>query len=236
MLSMGKCVAVIVAAGKGVRMGNGVRKQYRILGDRPVLARTLSLFHKRPEIDNIVLVVPEADRSFCRNMIIEPSHLEEKTELVSGGSCRQESVYNGLQAAGGDCSIVLIHDAVRPFASARLIAESMAGAVKYGACIAAVRARDTLKVVRNNTIRQTLSRDEVWMAQTPQAFQYDIIMKAHETAREKRFKGTDDAALVEHSGIEVHVIEGDARNIKITLPEDLEIAEALLGARKKGKG
>ncbi len=214
-------------------MGDGPRKQYRNLGTRPVLVHTLSVFDKNPEIDRIVLVLPESDHSFRQEKIIDPFDFKKNIQLVSGGAVRRESVYNGLKAAGDDCDTVVIHDGVRPLVSSRLIAESVAGAKKYGACIAAVPVKDTLKVVKDNAIQKTLSRDQVWMAQTPQTFQYDLIMRAHEAARKEQFKGTDDAALVERLGIEVHVIEGDPGNIKITAPEDLKVAEAITYKTKK---
>ncbi len=225
---MKKIVAVIVAAGEGVRMGGGPRKQYRNLGKFPILVHTLFAFDRNPEIDYIVLALPESDRSFCQEKIIAPFDFNKNIQLVSGGASRQESVYNGLKAVEGDCDIVVIHDGVRPFVSDRLVSESVAGAREYGACIAAVPVKDTLKIVKNNAIQKTLPRDQVWLAQTPQAFRYDLIVKAHETARKEQFKETDDAALVEHFGGEVYLIEGELLNIKITTPEDLKIAKAIL--------
>ncbi|MFH1673443.1 MAG: 2-C-methyl-D-erythritol 4-phosphate cytidylyltransferase [Pseudomonadota bacterium] len=225
---MKKIVAVIVAAGEGVRMGDGPRKQYISLGNLPVLVHTLLVFDKNPEIDHIVLVLPESDLSFCRGKIIAPFHFNKKIQLVSGGASRQESVYNGLKAVEGDCDIVVIHDGVRPFVSDRLISESVRGAQKYGACIVAVPAKDTLKIVKNNAIQKTFPRDEVWLAQTPQAFRYNLIVKAHEKARIEQLKETDDAALVERLRGEVYLVQGELLNIKITTPEDLKIAEAIL--------
>lgn len=231
---MQKVVAVIVAAGEGVRMGQGPRKQYRTLGNLPVLAHTLFAFDKTPAIDHSVVVLPKSDHAFCREKIIAPFHFKKKINLASGGAARQESVYNGLKAIEGDCAVAVIHDGVRPFVTPRLIAASVAGARTSGACIAAIPVKDTLKIVKNNAIQKTLSRDQVWLAQTPQTFRYDLIMKAHEAARKEQFKGTDDGVLVERLGGEVHVIEGDPWNIKITTPEDLKIAEALLRTYNSG--
>jgi 2-C-methyl-D-erythritol 4-phosphate cytidylyltransferase len=225
---MKKIVAVIVAAGEGVRMGGGPRKQYRNLGKFPILVYTLFAFDRNPEIDYIVLALPESDHSFCQEKIIAPFHFNKKIQLVSGGASRQESVYNGLKAVEGDCDIVVIHDGVRPFVSDRLISESVGGARKYGACIAAVPAKDTLKIAKNNVVQKTFPRDEVWLAQTPQAFRYDLIVKAHEKARIEQLKETDDAVLVERLGGEVYLVQGELLNIKITTPEDLKIAEAIL--------
>ncbi len=225
---MKKVVAVIVAAGEGVRMGDGPRKQYLNIGNLPVFVHALLAFDKNPEIDHIVSVLPESDLSFCQGKIIALLHFNKDLQLVAGGASRQESVYNGLKAVEDDCDIVVIHDGVRPFVSDRLISESVTGARKYGACIAAVPVKDTLKIVRNNAIQKTLPRDQVWLAQTPQAFRYDLIVRAHETARKEQFKETDDAALVERFGGEVYLIEGELLNIKITTPEDLKIAEAIL--------
>jgi 2-C-methyl-D-erythritol 4-phosphate cytidylyltransferase len=228
---MKRVVAVIVAAGEGVRMGDGPRKQYRYLGKFPILTYTLFGFDKNPKVNDIVLVLPASDIAFCWEKIIAPLDFQKRIQLVSGGSTRQESVYNGLRAVENDCNIVVIHDSVRPLVSSRLITRSVAGAQEYGACIAAVPAEDTLKIVKNDIIQKTISRDRVWMAQTPQAFRYDLIMKAHEAARKEQFNGTDDAALIERLGIEVHVIKGDPRNIKITTPGDLKVAEAILNGK-----
>jgi len=223
--------AVIVAAGKGDRMGGDIRKQYLLLGARPILWHSLRAFETCREIDWISLCIPEQDFDFCRSSILAHLDFPEKIKLVPGGARRQESVYNGIMAIDGDAcgkGIIVVHDGVRPFVKAADIAGCIRGAMTDGACILGVPATDTLKSVNSmGRVTETLSRDCVWMAQTPQAFQYDLIRTAHEEARQKGLEGTDDAQLVELTGQAVRVIRGAGNNIKITTRQDLVLARAL---------
>ena len=219
--------AVIVAAGKGIRMKDTVRKQYLPLAGRPVLAHSLTLFENCNLINKIILVVPEDDFDYCRNNILPM--LKSKINLVAGGRERQDSVYNGLIAVGENNGIVIIHDGVRPFANNEMLKSCVKGAKKHGACIIGVPAQDTLKKISSlGNIEKTIERNNIWLAQTPQAFQYKIIRKAHEKAKEKGYAGTDDAFLVEQMGNPVKIIKGSKNNIKITTREDLELAEVML--------
>jgi 2-C-methyl-D-erythritol 4-phosphate cytidylyltransferase len=225
--------AVIVAAGKGVRMNRPTPKQYLDLGGIPLLSRTLQVFDCCVSIDKIILVVPEADIKFCNEKIINPSEIRKKIITVAGGPERQASVFNGLLAVDEKKSIVVIHDGVRPFVSPSLIEECVRMAALNGACIAGIPASDTLKSADDSGfIKKTLERDSVWLAQTPQAFDYALIKKAHETANKEGFTGTDDALLVERLGERVKIIRGSASNIKITDPEDLVMARYILGFGK----
>jgi len=222
--------AIIVAAGKGIRMNDKLRKQYVLLAGRPVLAYSLLAFDECDLIDCIILVVPQKDIDYCWKDILAPLKLYKKINLVPGGEKRQDSVYNGLMAVDKDAAeIVVIHDGVRPFVSQEHLAACITGAREYGACILAIPADDTLKQVDSSGfICNTLKRDDILLAQTPQAFQYDLIVKAHENARREGFAGTDDASLVERLGGNVKTIYGSRRNIKITNREDLILATALL--------
>jgi len=221
--------AVIVAAGKGVRMNRPTPKQYIDLGGIPILLRTLLAFEKCVSIDKIILVVPEADIKFCNERIINPSEIRKKIITVAGGPERQASVYNGLLAVDEKKNIVVIHDGVRPFVSPSIIEECIREAVLNGACILGVPASDTLKLADDSgCIKKTLERDSVWLAQTPQAFEYSLIKRAHEKAGKEGFTGTDDALLVERLGERVRIIKGSINNIKITTPEDLSLARAML--------
>ena len=221
--------AVIVAAGKGIRMNDTLRKQYLPLAGRPVLSHTLAVFDGCNLISKIFLVVPQKDFDYCRNNILPM--LKKEINLVAGGKERQESVYNGLIAVGKNNGIVIIHDGVRPFANKEMFESCVKGAKKHGACIIGVPVQDTLKKVNSSGhIIKTLERDTLWLAQTPQAFQYEIIRKAHENARLKGYAGTDDAFLVEQMGKHVKIIKGSKNNIKITTREDLRIAEGMLRA------
>lgn len=223
--------AIIVAAGKGIRMNDAVPKQYLHLAGSPVVSYSLITFAACQQIEDIFLIVPQNDMDYCQKNILAPLKLRKKIHLVPGGSHRQASVYNGLLEIDHKTTTVVIHDGVRPFVCSDHLTSCILGAKDSGACILAIPANDTLKhVVRSDVIKRTLSRDIVWLAQTPQAFQYSLIMKAHETARQDEFIGTDDALLVERMGTDVKVIKGCKTNIKITTKEDLAVAQAMLDA------
>lgn len=225
--------AVIVAAGKGVRMNRTTSKQYLELVGVPLLSITLKAFDKCSLIDKIILVVPSGDIGFCMEKIINPSGIQKTVIPVAGGLKRQDSVYNGLLSVDEKKSTVVIHDGVRPFVSPSSIEECIREAVLHGACILGLPASDTLKLADGSGyIEKTLERDSVWLAQTPQAFDYSLIKKAHDIARKEGFRGTDDASLVERLGEKVRIIRGSINNIKITTPEDLAIARVILQADK----
>jgi 2-C-methyl-D-erythritol 4-phosphate cytidylyltransferase len=224
-----KVAAVIVGAGEGARMTTQAKKQYMMLGDRPVLAHTLLAFEKCGEIEEIFLVIPEGDDHFCKKEIINPVRPKKPIHLVSGGATRQESVFNGLKAIDAKFNLVVIHDGVRPFVKIEQIADCVRVAKKYGGCILALTVSDTVKTVdEDDRVIATLKRDMIRMAQTPQAFDYDLILGAHAIAHKEAYLSNDDAELVEQRGDVVKVIPGDPYNIKITTPEDLKLAEALL--------
>ena len=223
--------AIIVAAGKGARMNDAVRKQYLNLAGYPIVSHSLITFDECQQIADIFLVVPQKDINYCQKNILAPLTLQKKVHLVPGGAHRQASVYNGLLEIDQKTTTAVIHDGVRPFVSSENLTSCILGAKDFGACILAIPASDTLKhVERSGVIKKTLPRDTVWLAQTPQAFQYSLIMKAHETARYDGFIGTDDALLVERMGKDVKVVRGDKTNIKITTKEDLAVAQAMLDA------
>jgi len=225
--------AIIVAAGKGLRMNRPTPKQYLDLGGVPLLSRTLLTFDGCVSIDKIILVVPAGDISFCVEKIINPSGIRKKITPVAGGQDRQDSVYNGLLAVNKKKSTVVIHDGVRPFVSPDQIEECSKQAVLNGACILGLPVSDTLKIVNSpGYIEKTLERDSIWLAQTPQAFNYALIKKAHDSARKNGFKGTDDASLVERLGEKVKIINGSINNIKITTPADLAIARSIIRSGK----
>ncbi len=224
-----KTTAIIVAAGKGLRMGSNTGKQFLPIGGRTILSRTLHVFDQSPSVDRIIVAVAGTEMSYVQDHILAPLNLSKKTELVAGGQHRQASVYHGLCRVSEKDGIVLIHDGVRPFIQPKQIADVILAARETGACILAVPVTDTLKETdQNNRIRSTLDRQTVWAAQTPQAFQFSVIWKAHQAANQSGYVGTDDAQLVERLGLPVMVVPGSRFNIKITTPEDLILAEALL--------
>jgi 2-C-methyl-D-erythritol 4-phosphate cytidylyltransferase len=221
--------AIIVAAGQGTRMQDTQRKQYLSLAGLPILTRTLVVFDKCELVEQIVVVIPQDDFNFCRKNILEPAGLAAKILLAPGGRRRQDSVFNGLKAVDPGCSIVAIHDGVRPFLQVDQLVECIEGARESGACIMGVPACETLKQVNaSDHIIRTLKRDDVWLAQTPQTFHYDLIRSAHERARVEGYSATDDACLVERLGKAVKMVTGSRHNIKITIPEDLEMARYIL--------
>ncbi len=229
--------AVIAASGKGIRMDGTVRKQYLDLAGRPILAHTLMVFNTCDLIDKIFLVVPKEDFAYCRKNVLSHLEIKKKVLLVPGGTRRQDSVYNGLQALDKETDTVVIHDGVRPFIQKDHLIACIMGAMSDGACILGIPASDTLKLVNpSGHVDQTLDRDAVWMAQTPQAFKYDLILKAHDRARKHGDLGTDDALLVERLGIRVKIIRGSRHNIKITIREDLDLARAILKMKNEAPG
>ena len=221
--------AIIVAAGCGKRMQSPIAKQFLELGNIPILVRTLRVFARHPRIAGIYLVVPEKEMDYCRSRILP--EVEDGTDLqvVAGGVRRQDSVYQGLLAVSEPGRIVVIHDGVRPFVSPELITACIAGADRLGACIAGIPASDTVKRVGpENEIRETIAREDIWLAQTPQAFRWELIIEAFDKAIADGFSGTDDASIMEYIGRPVHMIEGSRQNIKITTPADMELAAAFL--------
>ncbi|MEW6077087.1 MAG: 2-C-methyl-D-erythritol 4-phosphate cytidylyltransferase [Thermodesulfobacteriota bacterium] len=221
--------ALIVAAGKGERLPGALAKQYLPLSGRPVLCRTLEVFAACAIIDDIFLVVPQKDFVYCRETIL-PQVARDVT-LVAGGDRRQDSVFNGLRAMSPDRErVVVIHDGVRPFVTCRLIQSCLDGIRDADGCIAAVPASDTLKAVdKDGRITGTIDRAAVWLAQTPQAFRYGVLLEAHQQAAAGGWRVTDDAALLERLGRIVRVVSGSAANIKITTPADLRLAGAMTG-------
>ncbi|MBC8443766.1 MAG: 2-C-methyl-D-erythritol 4-phosphate cytidylyltransferase [Deltaproteobacteria bacterium] len=220
---------IIVAAGKSLRMGGPIPKQYRLLGDLPVLSRTLSAFDDCPAIDEIILVLPAGDQEMCRQRVIDPVSPSKKITPIAGGEKRQESVYQGLLAVRDQEAIVVIHDGVRPFIQTRHIDACIRGARKTGAVVLGEPVCDTLKMIGNTTIiKKTVDREHIWSAQTPQAFQYPLIKAAHDRALRDGYMGTDDAVLLERLGTPVKMIPGSRTNIKITTRVDLAIARAFI--------
>ncbi len=228
----GDVCAVIVAAGRGLRMNSRIPKPYLPLAGKPVLAHTIGAFLDCPHVDRMVVVLAGNDLERFERSVLPEVAVAKPLTWVEGGEHRGDSVYKGLQSAGGGTGIVVIHDGVRPLIRPGMIGRVVAVAREKGACILAARAFDTLKQVdENGCVTETLDRGRIWAAQTPQAFRFHLIWKAHEKAREQAFSGTDDAQLLERLHLPVHVLEGDPFNLKITTGRDLQVAEALLGGR-----
>jgi 2-C-methyl-D-erythritol 4-phosphate cytidylyltransferase len=238
-----KVVVIVPAAGLGTRMVSAPRakakpiatKQFTELGGVPILIHTLRKFAVSPEISEICIALRANEIEGFRGRLEKDAKdiLQKKIHLVEGGEHRQQSVANALDAvSASDDDIVLVHDAVRPFVTEEIIHDVIRAAQKYGAAIAGVPAVDTVKQVERTAdgalITATIPRERVVMAQTPQGFRYDVIKKAFDEAAADGFLGTDEASLVERSGHAVAVVMGSARNIKITAPADMELAEFYL--------
>lgn len=222
------CTAVIVAAGKGTRMGAQVSKQFLPLCGKEILAHTVEVFERSETVRDIVLVTGTDSLTDVRDMAREYGW-EKIYAIVAGGAERQDSVQNGLRALPPDTEIVLIHDGVRPFVTEEILRRSAETAAEMGACVAGVPAKDTIKVCdAAQTVLATPERSTLWLIQTPQTFRRDVIERAYETARQDGFWGTDDASVAEHGGYAVRVILGSYRNVKLTTPEDLLIGAAFL--------
>ena len=221
--------AIILAAGRGTRAGgDGPPKQYWPLGGRSVLERTLDVFSGHPKIGPIVTVIHGQDRKLYDRA---SSALDDRLEQpVIGGASRQDSVRAGLEAIGPAApDAVLIHDAVRPFVSVKIIDRVMGALVSASGALPAVSLADTLKRAEDGHVIETLKRENLWRAQTPQGFRYDKICEAHEAARAAgKSDFTDDAQVAEWHGLDVKVVEGAASNVKLTTAEDFAIAERLM--------
>ncbi|MBJ6361006.1 2-C-methyl-D-erythritol 4-phosphate cytidylyltransferase [Paenibacillus sp. GCM10012307] len=222
--------AVIVAAGKGTRMGTIQSKQYLPLCGKPVLVHTLEKFEQIEEVAEVVLVVGEQDVGLCRSYVTDYKLTKVKA-VVAGGAERQDSVYRGLQEL--DSRWVMIHDGVRPLVSREAVTRCCQAAYRHGAAVLAVPVKDTIKQVNDQgVITGTPDRQSLWSIQTPQAFQRAQIVDALERAAADGFLGTDDAMAVERIGVQVAVAHGEYTNIKITTPEDLPMAELWLSGQK----
>lgn len=221
------CYAVIPAAGQGVRFGGDTRKQFLSLQDKPILLHTLEAFEASPLVSGVVLVAPESDQVFLKELLVG-TKITKVSAIVPGGPTRQDSVKNGLSALPV-CDMVLVHDGVRPLVSVDLMARTIQAAEACGAAVPGLPVRETTKQVDlQGMVVQTMDRAQLWSIQTPQAFRYEVLQRAFAQAGKDKFYGTDEAMLVERLGLPVKVVMGEPWNLKITTAEDLMIAETFL--------
>lgn len=224
-----KVCVLIPAAGKGSRMAHSVKKPYLKLAQKPILAHTIQRFEQNSAVDAIFVVVDQADFSECRTAVLRPYPFTKVQELVEGGETRQMSVYNGVRALSADVDFVIVHDGVRPFITDEVIFECLTAADEYGAAVAAVPVKDTVKVADEDSfIAETPVRDRLWAVQTPQVFRKPLLEEAHQVAHARQLTATDDASLVEQLGFPVKLVKGSYANLKITTPIDLQVAEVLI--------
>ena len=224
-----KYAAIVLAAGSGKRMNSKVHKQYLIIQDRPVLYYSLKAFEDSA-VDEIVLVVGKGEEKFCRKEIVDKYGISKVKAIVEGGKERYHSVFEGLKQTS-DADYVLIHDGARPFVNQDIIRRCMQEVQKYQACVVGMPVKDTIKIAdEGGYAKQTPDRKNVWMIQTPQTFSYALIYEAYEEMLKTEDTAiTDDAMVLERiKGKKSKLIEGSYRNIKITTPEDLLIANVYL--------
>ncbi|MDH4257416.1 MAG: 2-C-methyl-D-erythritol 4-phosphate cytidylyltransferase [Candidatus Aminicenantes bacterium] len=216
---MKRVSAIIVAAGEGQRFGSP--KQFAPLGGKLVLDWCLEAFDAHAEVDEIILVVKDKAKG---NEYLQ--RYGKVAAVVRGGKKRQDSVLSGFQQLDpAQAEVVLVHDGVRPFIRGALISRVIQATRERGAVIPVIPVEDTIKIVEGEEVKQTLEREKLFRVQTPQGFLYSTLKKALDKASEEGFYGTDEASLVERAGESVGVVQGDVRNIKVTTPEDLKMAE-----------
>ncbi|MGH9454417.1 MAG: 2-C-methyl-D-erythritol 4-phosphate cytidylyltransferase [Terriglobia bacterium] len=216
-------LAIIPAAGSGTRMGSGTPKQFLALEGVPIFIHTLRKFIASSAVDDVFLALRPEEMARAQAEI-DRENFERPPRLTPGGSSRQETVARALRQAPRGTQIVIVHDAVRPFVEPEMIQRIVDAARKEGAAIFAIPTVDTVKQVEHQVIMGTMPRERIALAQTPQAFRYDLIHEAFEKAAAEGFHGTDESSLIEHLGSKVAVLMGSDRNIKITKPSDLPLA------------
>jgi 2-C-methyl-D-erythritol 4-phosphate cytidylyltransferase len=234
-----KVSVIMPAAGLGTRMGrekSGVsRKQFMLLEGAPILIHTIRKFLHCPSVGEIVVALRGEDIEWARGLI-QQEHAGKPVRVVEGGDSRQQSVENALATLEPDTDLVAVHDAVRPFIDSELVEKVIAEAAATGAAIVGIVPVDTVKRVHKNKIRSTLPREHLVLAQTPQVFRFDLLKRAFEMARGDSFAGTDEASLVERlEEVEVSVVQGSDRNIKITRPSDMDLARLFLAEEIAGQ-
>jgi len=216
--------AIIVAGGSGSRMLSAVPKQFLLLGGLPVLMHTIRAFHQSKSRPQIILVLPRNFHLYWQDLCVKHDfHIRH--QLVNGGETRFQSVKNGLDTITDANTIIAVQDAVRPLTDMDIIDHSYTYAAEHGNAVVAVKSRDSVRQLKNNQ-SVCLVRDEIYLVQTPQTFQSAQLKKAYEQPYHAKF--TDDASVVEETGIAINLIEGNYKNIKITFPEDIAIAEVLM--------
>lgn len=229
-----RVAAIIPAAGLGRRMQHDTPKTYLHLAGKPILIHTLEVFEKVPEVHEVVVVVHPEDLEFCQEEVIEAYPLKKVLRLVPGGKERQDSVYNALRVLwkhAKELDIILVHDGVRPLVDPAQVGKVVAAARRHGGAVLGIPCQDTLKRINaRGEVQGTVDRRELWQIQTPQAFRAALLWRAYQEAMERGFYATDEAALVEALGETVVVVPGSPLNLKITTPDDLKIAEAILAS------
>lgn len=222
--------AIIVAAGRGSRMRANINKQFINIDGKPMLYYSIYTFSKNKFIDGIILVCAKDEIEYCRCEIVEKYNFTKVIGIVEGGIERQNSVLNGLNALQNyKCNIVIIHDGARPFVTDQIINDGIKFSKLYRSCACGIGSKDTIKVKNEKGFSiNTLDREKLVLVQTPQCFNYDLILNCHRKILEEGLKVTDDTMVVEHYENKVYLYKGSYNNIKITTPDDLNIAEMIV--------
>lgn len=217
-------------------MGGAVPKQFLALGGEPLVVHALRVLEASSVVDQIVLAVPQSDVDYCLNHLIPGAGFTKITKVVAGGKERQDSVRHALEHVPHETEIVVVHDAVRPFLTERMVGDVVEAARRVGGAIMALPMKDTVKQVgAQGYVERTVDRRPLWLAQTPQAFRFDRLLAVHRKAHAEGVHATDDAFLFEWAGHPVVVVEGSGENIKVTRPEDMVMGEAILASRRIGR-
>jgi len=229
-------VAIITAAGRGKRLKGDISKQFMTLHGKPILAHTINAFERSERISEIYITVPRGFMKYCRKNIVERYNFKKVKDIIMGGTSRQESVFNGIKRLPRDTSTVSIHDGVRPLVTKeeidgilkKLYIDNKKDKKVKGMLLAAPAIETIKRIDEDDVINETIDREKIWLAQTPQTFFYDVILRAHEKAIEEGHIATDDASLVEWFGYKVKIFRGKHENIKVTTPIDLFLAEIIM--------
>jgi 2-C-methyl-D-erythritol 4-phosphate cytidylyltransferase len=233
----GKVFVIIPSAGAGRRLG-GIKKNFLTLNDTPLLALTLRPFEDSPLVDSIVIAVAKEDIEFCKREVVEKHSFTKVIKIVAGGAERQESVRLAIESIKDECAesdIILVHDGARPLVTLSIITAVIEAAREYGASIAAVRPKDTIKSINGEFVEKTLTRNELLQVQTPQGFSAKVLRDAFKEAAASAFIGTDESSLVERLDYmrnKIRIVSGSYENIKITTAEDIAFAELILEQKK----
>ena len=227
-----KNIAIITAAGSGIRLSKSIKKQYIQIEDKPLIYYTIKTFNQANFIDEIILVSDKDGVDYVKNDIVEKYSFNKVTKVVEGGNRRFESVYKGFKAIEERNSIVVIHDGVRPFVDKKTIKESINKAEEKGAAVAGIKATDTIKIIEDGKVIKTLDRNKLWQIQTPQTFKYEILKNSYLNIDWNDKKITDEAYIVEKNNHEIYMVIGSKRNLKITTTFDLKFAEYLINVEK----
>ncbi|MCD2252315.1 2-C-methyl-D-erythritol 4-phosphate cytidylyltransferase [Listeria marthii] len=219
---------VFLAAGQGKRMNAQKNKMWLDLVGEPIFIHALRPFLADNRCSKVIVVCQEEERKHVKKLMSQLHVAEQRIEIVKGGSERQYSVAAGLERCGTE-SVVLVHDGARPFVTVDIIDRLLVGVKQNKAAICAVKVKDTVKRVVNDVVQETVDRENLWQIQTPQAFELHILQEAHQLARKEQFLGTDEASLVERIPCQVAIVQGSYYNIKLTTPEDMPLAKAILG-------